>query len=116
MKTVVILILVIVVGANSISLITTINCNYSNYNGSFTFEEMTSKERNFEMCERKFTEFKKQNNTDTTLYRLCKKNIFEFWNWGTYMFSEKFSLPYMSWQTIASRRGMLSARSGFQDF
>ena len=116
MKTVVILVLVIVIVANAVSLARNVNCNYSNYNGSFTFEEMNFHERNFDMCERKFSEFKKQSNADTALFRLCRKNIFKFWNWGNYMLREKFNLPYMSWQEIKSRRGMLAARSGFQDF
>ena len=116
MRTVIIIVVGIVVVANAISLARNINCNYSNYNGSFTFEEMNFNARNFEMCERKFSEFKKQNNTDTALYRLCRKNIFEFWNWGNYLLRKKFTLPYMSWQEIASRRSMLTAKSGFQDF
>ena len=115
MKTVTILVL-IVVGANAASLVRNINCTYSNYNGSFTFEERNFKERNFDMCEAKFSEFKKQNNTDTVLYRLCRQNIFKFWNWGNYILRGKFNLPYTSWQQVKSRRGTITARSGFQDF
>jgi len=93
-----------------------VDCSYSNYNGTFTFEEMNSQERNFEMCERKFYEFKKENRQDTVLYRLCKKQFFRFWNWGNYLSQKKFSLPYKSWKEIQTRRGELTARSGFQDF
>jgi len=93
-----------------------IDCKYSNYNGSFTFEEMNSKERNFDMATYKFMEFKKLKQGDTVLYRLCKINLLEFWNWGSYLFEEKFRLPYTSWSEIEARRGPVTLRSGFQDF
>jgi len=116
MKTVIILVLIIVVVANAISLARNVNCTNSNYKGSVTFEEINFNERNFDMCKRKFSAFKKQNSADTVLYRLCRKNILKFWNWGNYILQEKFNLPYISWQEIASRRGKLTAKSGFQDF
>lgn len=110
------LLLLIVIVANAATIITnSIDCSYSNATGSFTFEEMNTKERNFEMCRRKFEEFKKQS-TDATLYRLCEKNFLKFWNWGNYLFRQKFKLPYKSWDEIESKRGTLVAKSGFQDF
>jgi hypothetical protein len=108
--------LLIVALASVASTSPNIDCSYSNYNGSFTFEEMNFKERNFDMCLRKFEEFKKQNKQDTILYRLCKKNLFKFWNWGKYFSQKKFKLPYIAWQKINLRRGVLTAKSGFQDF
>jgi hypothetical protein len=92
------------------------DCKYSNYNGSFTFEEMQFQSRDFAMCLRKFQEFKKQNNKDTILYRLCKTSVLKFWRYGDYLSDEKFKLPYMSWQEIEARRGPLLNKSGFQDF
>ena len=92
------------------------DCRYSNYNGSFTFEEMQFQSRDFAMCLRKFQEFKKQNNKDTILYRLCKTDVLKFWRYGDYLSEEKFKLPYMSWKEIEARRGALTNKSAFQDF
>ena len=92
------------------------DCRYSNFNGSFTFEEMQFQSRDFDMCLRKFNEFKKQNHTDTVLYRLCKNNYLKFWKYHNYFFSEKFRLPYMSWTEIEARRGPIENKSPFQDF
>lgn len=97
------------------TILNTIDCRYSNYSGTFTFQEVNSKERNFDMCLRNFFEFKKQNKTDTVLYRLCEKHLWQFWNWGTYLKSN-FRLPYKPWPEIESRRGPVTAKSGFQDF
>jgi hypothetical protein len=114
-KSVVFIILIAIVAVNALFVSRNIDCSYSNSAGTFTFEEMNLKQRNFDMCKRKFAEFKKQN-ADTILYRLCKKNFLKFWNWSTYFFQEKFKLPYKSWKEIAERRGKVSAKSGFQDF
>jgi hypothetical protein len=114
-KFIVFIILVAIVAVNAVSVSRNIDCSYSNSSGSFTFEEMNLKERNFEMCMRKFSEFKKQS-ADTVLYRLCKKNFLKFWNWSNYIFQKKFKLPYKSWKEIDERRGMVNAKSGFQDF
>src|ERR1700730_3315717 len=92
------------------------DCSYSNYNGSFTFHEVEFKSRDFGMCLRKFQEFKKQNHTDTVLYRLCKSNYLKFWKYNYYLFDEKFRLQYMPWEEINARRGTLINKSTFQDF
>ncbi len=92
------------------------NCSYSNYTGSFTFEEMNFKERNFRNCEAKFGLFKKENNSDTALYRLCPKKFWQIWNYRRYFFSDKYKLPFMNWESIQLRRGVISYKSGFQDF
>lgn len=113
----ILVILGLLVVANAASMtIKNIDCTYSNDSGTFTFEEKNFNERTFDMCLRKFEEYKKQAQKDTVLYRLCEKNIFKFWNWGTYLFAEKFQLPYKSWKEIEARRGTLLAKSGFQDF
>jgi hypothetical protein len=115
-KTIMFLVLIIVIVTNVATMATySLDCSYSNDNGSFTFEEMNSKERNFDMCRRKFEEFKKQG-SDTILYRLCEKNVLRFWNWGNYLFQEKFKLPYRSWKEIEMRRGAIVSKTGFQDF
>ena len=114
---VIMIIVGLIVVANAASMtINNIDCTYSNYNGTFTFEEMNFNDRSFDMCLRKFEEYKKQAQRDTVLYRLCEKNFLKFWNWGTYLFADKFQLPYISWKEIESRRGLVTAKSGFQDF
>ncbi len=110
-----ILVIVIVVNAASL-LLNNMDCTYSNRSGTFTFEEMNFNERTFDMCLHKFAKYKKIDQRDTVLYRLCEKNFFKFWNWSNYLFAEKFKLPYMSWEEIEARRGLITARSGFQDF
>jgi len=92
------------------------DCNFSNVDGSFTFAEMNFKERNFEKCQRKFLEFKKRQLGDTILYRLCPMNIFHFWDYGEYLFSQKYRVPYKPWREIDTKRGPITNKSGFQDF
>lgn len=92
------------------------DCRYTNFSGSFTFEEMNFKERNFRMCKDKFEAFKNRNKVDTVLYRLCAKNYFKFWNYRSYFFSEQFRLPFMRWKQVEERRGAVINKSGFQDF
>lgn len=92
------------------------DCEFGNNDGSFTYSEMTFKERGFKKCYRNFLEFKKRKLGDTTLYRLCPKNIFHFWDYGQYLFSEKYRIPYKPWAEIEARRGPITNKSGFQDF
>jgi len=92
------------------------NCEFSNGDGFFTYVEVYFKGDDFQECQRKFVEFKKRNLGDTTLYRLCPKNIFHFWDYGQYLFSEKYRLPYKPWSEIEARRGPITNKSGFQDF
>ena len=92
------------------------DCWFSNGNGSFTFAEMNFKGDDFQQCSHKFLEFKKRKPGDTILYRLCPMSVFHFWDYGEYIFSQKYRVPYKSWQEIEDRRGTLSNKSGFQDF
>ena len=92
------------------------DCKYSNANGAFTFEEMNFNERNYEMGEYKFQEFKKLNKNDTILYRLCPINILYVWKYGDYLFNKKYRLPYKPWQEIEALRKPVINKSGFQDF
>lgn len=110
-----IVLVILLVGLNLAGMTRDIDCSYSNASGTFTFGEMNFKERNFDMCKRTFAEFKKQN-SDTILYRLCRTNLLEFWNWGNYLFREKFRLPYRPWKKIELKRASIKAKSGFQDF
>ena len=89
---------------------------YSNYNGSFTFEEMNFFERHFEYCSNKFAKFKEKNHTDTILYRLDKIDFTKVWQYGRYLYEKRYHLPYMNWDEIKERRGELGNKSGFQDF
>jgi hypothetical protein len=92
------------------------DCEFSNSDGSFTFAEMNFKGTNYQQCKEVFIEFKKRRLGDTTLYRLCPMNIFHFWDYGDYMFAQKYRVPYKSWTEIENHRGPLGNRSGFQDF
>lgn len=92
------------------------DCSYSNYTGSFTFAEMNFKERNFRNCEAKFGIFKRQYRTDTVLYRLRSKDLWQFWNYRRYLCSDKYRLPYIEWSDVQLRRGVTSNKTGFQDF
>src|SRR5688500_13574238 len=76
------------------------DCRYSNFSGSFTFQEINFNDRNFRMCKDKFEVFKAKNKVDTVLYRLCAKNYFKFWNYNSYFFSEKFKLPFLPWADV----------------
>jgi hypothetical protein len=89
---------------------------YSNYDGSFTFEEVNNQHRDLEMCLAKFNEFKKVNSADTILYRLQEKNYLKVWNYGEYLFGQRFKLDYISLHEVYTRRGKLDHKSGFQDF
>jgi len=92
------------------------DCTYSNFSGSFTFWEMNFKERDFQMCKRRFEAYKTVNKVDTVLYRLCARNYWKFWNYKSYLFSEKFKLPFISWKEVEQRRGPVELKTGFQDF
>jgi|GEM_PF-2231778 len=92
------------------------DCSFSSGSGLFTFSEMNFKGDDFNQCNHKFSEFRKRNSGDTTLYRLCPMNIFHFWDYGEYLFAKKYRVPYQPWQEIESRRGPLENKSGFQDF
>ena len=92
------------------------DCQFSNGDGSFTFAEINFKGANFQLCEENFIEYKKKPVGDTILYRLCPKNILHFWDYGEYLFSKKYRVPYKSWSEIESHRGPIINKSGFQDF
>lgn len=92
--------------------------------GQFTFKEYTFKGRDFQQCLARFADYKdsvrqgigKYSYGDTTLYRLNRKNLFKFWNWGEYLFKDKFSLPYKDWTDIEQKRGRISYHGQYQDF
>lgn len=114
MKKTILVLLILIILINVIS--PGPDCRYTTYSGSFTFIEDNYKQRNFEMCMAKFTEFKKENVADSILYRLTSKDYRKFWNYSAYFFSDKFDLPFISWDSVAARRGIVSNKSGFQDF
>lgn len=92
------------------------DCQFSNADGSFTFAEVNFKGAGYTLCKEIFIEFKHRRLGDSTLYRLCPKKPFYFWNYGEYLFAEKYRLPYKPWSEIERRRGAIRNKSGFQDF
>jgi len=92
------------------------DCRYSNANGSFTFQEANFNSRDYENAKWKFSEYKKRNSTDTIMYRLCRINLLYVWQYGDYLFSPKYRLPYKSLQEIEKKRGAVRHHSVFQDF
>ena len=113
-STAMIALLVIVIASNVFSQ--NHDCSYTNYTGSFTFEERNFNSRDFMMCLKKFNEFKSTNNPDTILYRICGKSGLHFWNYADYLFKEKYKLPFIEWNEVKMRRGNLMNKTGFQDF
>jgi hypothetical protein len=55
-------------------------------------------------------------NEKDTLYRLFKRNPIKIWQWGDYLFSKKYYLPYKNWNEIKQIRGYINHKSGYQDF
>ncbi len=92
------------------------NVDFSNATGTFTFSEMNEKERNDRMCQYKWESFKKTGNPDTLLYRITPKNHLQIWNYGDYLFKQKYSYPYRPWSEIEINRHPNKVTSGYQDF
>ena len=92
------------------------DCAYANRTGTFTFQEMNFKNRDYTMAKWKFEAYKKENKKDTVLYRLCTINYFKFWNYRHYLTHEKYKLPYRPWMEIEKNRGVVENKSGYQDF
>ena len=107
----VVLILVVI-----ISIFKNEDCMYANRSGTFTYEEMNFKGRDFKTCMRKWEMFKKENNSDTVLYRMCKMNPLKFWNYFDYVSHPGYKLPYLSYDEMIRTRGEITNMSGFQDF
>ena len=72
--------------------------------------------RNFELCMVNWHAFKSIVKKDTTLYRLTKINVLNFWLWADYLFKEKYRLPYKSWKEIDNIRGPVRNKTGWQNF
>ena len=92
------------------------DCQFSNSDGSFTYEEMNFKGSDFSRCQRRFIDFKTEKLGDTVLYRLCPMSVLHFWDYGSYLFSKKYRVPYRSWEKIEARRKPGGRRTVFQDF
>jgi hypothetical protein len=79
---------------------------YSNYNGSCTSEEPlykgTGLSRPKAIHQDCLIAYPKQ--PDTNLYRLFAKNPLAFWRWRSYLFDERYELPYKSWKEIEKIR------------
>jgi hypothetical protein len=89
---------------------------YSNETGTFTFNEANYAGRNYQLCKVNFEEYKKNEKTDTILYRITQKNFFKFWRWGDYLTKEKYKLPYRDWKEIERVRGPIVNKSAWQAF
>jgi hypothetical protein len=92
------------------------DCQFSNSDGSFTYTEMIFKMSDFSRCQAMFADFKEKKLGDTVLYRLCPMSVLHFWDYGFYLFSEKYRLPYRDWEEIKVRRKLGGRRTVFQDF
>jgi len=64
------------------------DCQYSNGNGSFTFQEANFNSRDYNNAKWKFAEYKKRYSTDTVLYRLCPMNPLSVWKYGQFFFPQ----------------------------
>jgi hypothetical protein len=92
------------------------NCRFSNSDGSYTYAEMLFEGDNFEDCKGRFAEFKKTRNGDSMLYRITPINPLHFWDYGDYLFTEKYRMPFRDWESIKEKRGLLKNKSGYQQF
>lgn len=89
---------------------------YSNSNGSLTFEAMPSKGRDLGMLQAKLKHCEVSGNVDTTVYRLFKKQYWKIWLWMDYRYSDYYNFPYKSWNVISKTRGEIRNKSSCQDF
>jgi hypothetical protein len=80
------------------------DCQFSNSDGSFTYAEDNFKGSDFSRCQRLFADFKQEKLGDTVLYRLCPMSVLHFWDYGFYLFLEKYRVPYRDWEGIEARR------------
>jgi hypothetical protein len=92
------------------------DCRYSNGDGLFTYAEWNTEGDNFEECKYKFQDFKSKKLGDTVLYRVSSMNILHYWDYGKYLFAEKYRTPFRSWNEIKAIRGPIINKSGFQHF
>jgi hypothetical protein len=69
---------------------------YQTENAEFEFEAMPAKGRDLEMMKGQFSNFKesKPEYSKLEIRRTFKRNLFEFWNWYTYLNSDLYDFPY----------------------
>lgn len=111
-----VIILIVLVNLPPIKWLTGEDLLYSNATGTFTFDEVNYKGRNFELCMVNWYAFKSSVKKDTTLYRVTTINVLKFWHWADYLFKEKYRLPYKSWTEIDNIRGPIRNKTGWQNF
>ncbi len=92
------------------------DCRFSNGDGSYTYAEMLFEGDNLEDCKGRFNEFTKIRTGDTILYRITPISLMHFWDFGDYLFTEKYRLPFQDWEKIKAKRGPLKNKSGYQQF
>lgn len=72
--------------------------NFQNRNGSFKFTAIPSMGRDYEMMERQFDTFIKENKVlpeNTVIYRTTKKNYFKFSKWSEFKKMPEWQYPYL---------------------
>lgn len=75
--------------------------DFTTKDGAYSFELYEAKGRDLDMMERSWNRYKdKYKPIDTTLYRTFKIKPFAFWHWRQYLFSRKYSYPYLDPKNI----------------
>lgn len=87
--------------------------DYSNITATFTFSEMNGEGRDYRMCYNRWKDFKQTKHADTVLYRITPKNYWHIWNYGDYLFAEKYKYQF---KKIEISRSPNFLNSGYQDF
>jgi hypothetical protein len=95
---IIVIFIILIINFSPFSSIFRENYTYSNYDGSFKFEEQGSG-YDFNMALRRYQKFLKNNQAkkeiDSQLYRTFTIKPWRFWEWGEYIFHhERFALPY----------------------
>lgn len=107
-----------------VHLISPNDVSFSNADGTFTATEYLKKGDDYDLIKRRFELFKnhvRKNETsyvgrDTAvLYRLDPMRVWQIWNYGEFLFNDKYSLPYKNWEEIRQIRGS-KGNNRFQTF
>lgn len=83
------------------------NYSYSNYNGTFRYNEMKLKGFTYESRDRGYRHFLAQNPDikDQQLYRTFTLDPWRFWEWNEWFkHFDRFTLPYISERKIQKNR------------
>lgn len=91
---------------------------YSNFYGSFTFQENLFKNTSYEQCCGVYDDFlsTRPNVSDKKLYRLFKINPFAIWRWRQYIFEDRYHIPWLDWEKVVEKRGEILNSTPYMDF